>query len=221
MTARFMMIDALESRTLLTGTPNPLVVADTIQLQADTAKLKADTAQCAALLKADKAAVDAATRALNSVLEPRKGKLKIDEATWTKTLKADAAAITAAENAARPKITADLKKIAADKAGSEQLAADKAKLEADQAYVKSVMDPLRAKYMSDTDAMKTALAADHAAIDAVDASAIAAAKLKLQGDSKECEALLKSDNAAIKYDQEKLKKDTKETGGGDQKKNPK
>jgi len=205
------MIDALETRTMLSDTPNPQLAADTEQYKADSIKLAADTAANNLTLKNDKAAVDAAVKALAAAQAPLTAKLKLDDTTWANVLKADRAAITAAENAARPVLLADQKKILADKGNLDALRADNEKLTADAAYVNTVMEPLRGKLASDLAARTAALAADRDAISALTKNdhTVSEAKSKMEADRKAGEELLKADRAAVNADLLKIKNDTK------------
>lgn len=215
-----MTVDALESRTLFSGTPNPLVVADLAQLKTDVAKLQADQGANWTTLNNDKQAVDATLKALAGQLDTLKAQCKADESTWKTVLAADFAALKAAEDAARPVIAADLLKVAGDPDGSDARKADLAQLEADRAALKASMAPLRAKFADDTSAMKAALAADRDAVNNLLNSdpAYTAAKAKLAADQKAGEALLKADRATIKADEDRIKQDAKKGHDGDSKK---
>src|SRR5215217_6753772 len=64
--SNFVLMDSLEGRTLLSGTPSEAVLADQAQLKADTAKLKADQTALNMQLKVDRTAISDAQKAVRA-----------------------------------------------------------------------------------------------------------------------------------------------------------
>ncbi len=180
-------IDALESRTLLSGgghwhfgggrhphvpaNPSPAVQADLTKIAQDQQTLDADRVTQAPKLVTDRDAIQSAIAALDSQLTPLKQARATDAATWRQTIDADWQAIT------QDRVSGD----------ATQLATDKAKLKTDRT------------------AARTALKADRQAIhDLISNDAgVKAAKTQLATDQK----VLQDDRAVLDADYKQLRID--------------
>jgi hypothetical protein len=181
------MMDALESRTLLSGStfsdrghddggpaglprlpanPSDTVKADYAKAVADLAKVNADKTAIQTDLAALKTAVEDAKTTLATQLAPLLDQLKTDQAAELATLKADFLAIQAVYVADQPAIFTDFENISMDIAthNTTQLALDKAQLTTDQTKLKTdLADPL-AKLKADDAAGDALVDADQKAI---------------------------------------------------------
>jgi hypothetical protein len=224
------MMDALESRTLLNGAvfggghegpgdlgglprlpanPSPTVQADYNKAVADLGKVNADKTAIAADLLALKTAVEDAKTTLATQLAPLLAQLKTDVTAEQATLKADFLAIQAVYVADQPAIFTDLKNSSMDIAtgNTAKLALDKTQLATDQAKLKTdLADPL-AKLKADDAAADALVDADQQAIHDLIYSlpAVQKAQDQLAAD----QALYTTDLKAFVADRTQLLKDIK------------
>src|SRR5690349_15847116 len=130
-TRNLVQVEGLESRTLMSfggfgglprhipQPPSDAVKADLATIRTDQQKLAADRQALAPTLRADRQAIADAIKALDAQLTPLRDELKKDTQTWRTTL------------------LADLKAFGADRGDADKLAADRAKLKADQAAART------------------------------------------------------------------------------------
>ncbi|HVT83051.1 MAG TPA: hypothetical protein VHM90_20605, partial [Phycisphaerae bacterium] len=105
-----LMLEALESRTLLSGTmqpyplapiasASPAVQADLQRINTDQQKLQADLKSLQPTLKADQQALTTAISALSGLLDPLRAKYQADSHTWRAAVQTDLAALSDAQSA--------------------------------------------------------------------------------------------------------------------------
>jgi len=182
-TRKMIQVEGLESRTLMSfggfggfprfipQPPSDAVKADLATIKTDQQKLATDHQTLAPTLEADRQAIADAIKALDTQLTPLRDELKKDAQTWRMTL------------------LADLKAFATDRGDADKLAADRAKLKADQTAA-------RTELQSDAKAIR----------DLIDNNtAVKDARAKLATDSKP----ITDDLAKLRADYEQLAKDVR------------
>jgi chromosome segregation ATPase len=221
------MFEALESRRLLSVAPAAVaddpavdptpvtcvsdeqIAADRAAVQQDMSKLRADRAECEKLLAADRAALKAATDALQAKLTPLREKLAADQAECAATLQADRKAIHDVYDAFQSKIQADLEAVHAAGTDPAKRHAALAQLEADRAALRAALAPLMKTLHDDTAECTALLNADRQAIADVlhSDTAVRQAREKLAADHRACAEKLAADYHQLQADLQKLRED--------------
>ncbi len=210
----------LESRTMLSVTPghvgethdggNSTLAADQAQLKVDVTQLNNDRKLRDTTLCADKKAIAADKKAIDTAKATAKKKLDCDTKKMYAELTLDSLASKKVRDVWMPVLTKDLAAIKADGESGEHLVDDQAKYNTDLQSFKDAMAPCEVETHADIAKWSDVITADKAALESAGSDLVTRFNTdsqKLVTDTNHFKEVIGADEAKVVADQLQIKKD--------------